>query len=74
MRKFPTKPRPKQEEEREPECEHEWKKFKQTLEVQERTYEQVKSNMDFKGLGAHFIVKACTKCKQKLYLDYKVER
>ena len=54
------------------ECEHEWKKFKETVRV-ERTEAQLRKGQHYTGNGAHFIVKACMKCKKKQRVDYIVE-
>ena len=45
-------------------CEHDWKRFKQTLPI---------DNLNFKRFNAYFILKGCTKCKAKLLIDYIVE-
>lgn len=58
----------------EPVCEHEWKRYKQTLSPQERTTEQINMGLEWKGLNAYFILNKCEKCQKKLYTDYKVER
>ena len=55
------------------ECEHEWKKFKETVRV-ERTEAQLRKGQHYTGNGAHFIVKACMKCKKKQRVDYIVEQ
>lgn len=49
----------------EPVCEHEWKRYKQTVPV---------DNPNFVHMGAYFELIACSKCQKKLYTDYKVER
>lgn len=54
-------------------CLHEWKKSKQMIQPQDRTEKQITQGMEFAGSKAYFIVKECTKCKVKQYLDYKVE-
>lgn len=55
------------------ECEHEWKKFKETVRV-ERTESQIAKGQVYKGQGAHFIVRACLKCKHKERIDYITEK
>jgi hypothetical protein len=55
------------------ECEHEWKRFKQTVRP-ERTDLQNEKGYVYKGSGAYFVVRACEKCKEKQYIDYKVLR
>ena len=49
----------------EPKCEHEFKKFVQTV---------IPDNPIFAGQAAHFKVIACPKCKKKIYVDYVVEK
>ena len=45
-------------------CEHSWQLFRETVRT---------DNSSFKGSGAHFIVKGCTKCHKKIRANYKVE-
>jgi len=54
------------------ECEHKWKKFKETIRV-ERTEAQLRKGQHYTGNGAYFIVRACMKCKKKQRVDYIVE-
>jgi len=56
------------------ECDHEWQHFKETVVVQERSYEQSKLGMDYKGHRAYFFVKACVKCKEKHRIGYRVDK
>ena len=46
-------------------CEHTWKLFKETIRL---------DNSSFKGSGAYFTVKACTKCHKKIRNSYIIER
>ena len=48
-----------------PDCKHEYKLYKQSL---------MPANERFQGLGAHFTIKGCARCKAKQYIDYVVER
>jgi len=57
-----------------PKHEHEWKDYKQTVIPQQRTQSQVNKGMDYKGGYAYFTLRACVKCKAKIYLDYSVEK
>lgn len=50
------------EKETKDKCEHEFKKYKQTIRI---------DNDNFKG-SAWFEVIACSKCKTKKIIDYKV--
>lgn len=45
-------------------CEHEFRAYKQTLQPRD----------EWNGTRAYFILKACEKCKVKIYIDLKVER
>lgn len=55
-------------------CEHEWSKYKQTVQSSARTMRQIRAGMMYTGGRAYFIVKACHKCKEKAVLDYVVEK
>ncbi len=55
-----------------PKCDHEWKKFKQTI-IPTRTDLDLKLGHDYIGGKAYFIVKGCTKCKEKRVIDYVKE-
>lgn len=54
------------------ECQHEWQKFKETIQPSERTYEQSQLGMDYRRGPAYFIVRACTECHKKERLDYVI--
>lgn len=55
-------------------CNHTWQRFKQTVQPEERTHDQIKLGMEYKGQRAYFIVVACTACHTKRFVGYKVER
>ena len=54
-------------------CEHDWQRFKQTIKP-ERTAEQIKQSMGYKGERAYFIVAACMKYHRKRCIELVVER
>lgn len=54
-------------------CEHDWQRFKQTIKP-ERTAEQIKQGMGYKGERAYLIVAACMKCHKKRCIELVVER
>ena len=55
-------------------CNHAWQRFKQTVQPEERTYDQIRLGMEYKGQRAYFIVIACPACHAKWFVGYKVER
>ena len=55
-------------------CNHTWQRFKQTVQPEERTHDQIKLGMEYKGQRAYFIVVACPACYAKRFVGYKVER
>nr|DAK13110.1 MAG TPA: hypothetical protein [Caudoviricetes sp.] len=55
-------------------CNHTWQRFKQTVQPEERTHDQIKLGMEYKGQRAYFIVMACTTCHIKRFVEFKVER
>ena len=55
-------------------CNHTWQRFKQTIQPEERTHDQIKLGMEYKGQRAYFIVVACTTCHAKRFVEFRVER
>lgn len=59
-----TRARPKElERHKNPKCTHEWKRYRQSIRKDERC--TLTSN-------PYFIVLACSKCKEKHYIDMKM--
>lgn len=63
------------EPEGKPRCEHQFKRYRQTLPVERRDIVRaVETGTTYKGGRAYFIVLACEVCHEKRAIDYVVER
>lgn len=45
-------------------CQHEWKKYKQTLPI---------DHLNFKKTTAYFVISGCERCHAKVLMDYRME-